>query len=827
MEQIEAAALAERLSGPAGRGELVLFTGAGFSAGTPNVAGGTVPTAHELRTLIWDLAFDGAVDDDSTLQEVFEVARRERADDLARLLRDHLSIAPDKVAPQQVAWLAFPWRRAYTVNIDDLELSASANVNVTREIVSLSALRDETPPDSPRALAWIHLNGDLRDVPNVTFSEQQYGVRTTREDPLYSRLVTDLTIAPVIFVGSTLREAQLWRYIALRQLDDPDQQSLQPASYLVAPSLARARQSLLSAMNIVWVRADAAEFANEVLSRLTEEAQSGRRSLALTADGDPASPLRSVGDLLSAASPRAPSLYLEGAQPSWDDIAAGRTAARAFDSRFPIESASGTVLVTSTAGEGTSTTLMRFAARLHAEGRETLWASGKEQPSGQRLRAQIRVKAGSFALVLDDADMLGFQLEHLIRDFTSEPNALLLLGMRSSRVDAAMPTWDPNGPRSVELNVPKLQDADIDELLLLLERENRLGLLTPRTPSERARALSGVAGRLLLVAMLLVTEGHDLRQKVEEEYSQLAQPQRGIYGVIALASQYRYRVTGDEALQAAVATTAVGATALERLRKRGLVIEPSSGYECRHRTVAELVVRRMRDDGTLAATHGRLLSTVASRHSRADLRDPRLRQRSPRYRLAQTLMNHRTLDGFRIEEARQIYADAEPYLASDYHYWLQRGSYEVRRGSLAQAERYLQRCRLEGGDADFRVDVEWYYMLLKGAASKPRTAKSKDDAAEAYAGLLHIIDERGTENEHPFTVLLSQYPRWLTRSELSMDEKRQRFETLRILGDRALVLHGYDSRTSKLRRELEKQYLSLSVAAGPSTAPRKRRPSAK
>ena len=53
--------------------------------------------------------------------------------------------------------------------------------------------------------------------------------------------------------------------------------------------------------------------------------------------------------------------------------------------------------------------------------------------------------------------------------------------------------------------------------------------------------------------MLLVTEGHDLREKVEDEFSQLAQPQRSIYGAIALASEYRYKIGQDEVQKIIVA----------------------------------------------------------------------------------------------------------------------------------------------------------------------------------------------------------------------------------------------------------------------------------
>jgi tetratricopeptide (TPR) repeat protein len=803
--------LAGRLRGSVRRGELVLFTGAGFTAGARNISGTGVPSSEELRQLIWGIAFGGPVDNDSTLQEVFEVAQREAPSHLSKLLRGQLSIDSTTITRQQLAWLTFPWRRAYTVNVDDLEQAAMAREGVSRTIVSVSALRRETLPDAQRDLTWIHLNGDLADVPDVTFTEQQYGARTTREDALFSRLVSDLNVSPVVFVGSSLREAQLWRYLELRRLDNPEQASLQPTSFLVTPTLAKARASMLSAMNIEWIATDAADFADSVFARLHDDVAAGHRSLALAGGADDPTPLQRVSDLLSNAPAISHSLYLTGAQPTWSDVAAGRTASRRFEADLPVETSSGTVLVTSTAGEGTSTTLMRLAARLQVAGRETLWHSAREHASGQRLRQQVRGKTGDFVLVVDDADMLGLQLEHLQRDLRSEPQALLVLGMRSSRIDAALPTWVPDGNRNVEVNVPRLEDHDIQELLELLERQGALGLLTPKAPEARFHALQQQAGRLLVVAMLLVTEGYDLRVKVEDEFSQLAQPQRSIYGAVALASQFRYKLAQDEVLQAAGAMTAVGATAVERLVARNLIVAAGGGYESRHRMVAELVVRKMTTDGTLPQAHSRLLAAVAVRLTGEQLRDPKRRQRSARYRLARALMNHRSMDHYRLEEARKIYRDAEPFLSPDYHFWLQRGSLEVRREQFEYAERYLKRAQAECPIDDFRVEVEWCNMLLHRAGRQPRAPSAAVDADEGYTALRRLIDDRGTSSAYPFHVLLSQYPRWLEKSALAFDEKRRRFEELRTLGERAVALHGNDAGMRDLQRGVEAGYLRLSV----------------
>ena len=104
-----------------------------------------------------------------------------------------------------------PWARAYTLNIDDFEEAASVRAKLPRQVQAFSALRTKraTPPGD--YLSFIHLNGMLEDVPEVTFSEPQYGQRLTGLEPLYQELVLDLTAAPVVFVGTRLMGSSLNR----------------------------------------------------------------------------------------------------------------------------------------------------------------------------------------------------------------------------------------------------------------------------------------------------------------------------------------------------------------------------------------------------------------------------------------------------------------------------------------------------------------------------------------------------------------------------------------------------------------------------------------
>src|SRR5712691_1064955 len=88
------------LRGLLSRGDLVLFTGAGFSAGATSISGRKVPSVEELRQALWAIAFPGeAIDDRSNLGDVYEVAvtrhRNQTGQTIGRLLRVDANSLPD------------------------------------------------------------------------------------------------------------------------------------------------------------------------------------------------------------------------------------------------------------------------------------------------------------------------------------------------------------------------------------------------------------------------------------------------------------------------------------------------------------------------------------------------------------------------------------------------------------------------------------------------------------------------------------------------------------------------------------------------------------
>jgi hypothetical protein len=154
------------------------------------------------------------------------------------------------------------WRRADTCRQFDLP----------RELVSISALAESRDRADGKGLEVVHLNGIAGDDPSqVTFSTMQYASRLCSPDREYERLVDDLSHAPFVFVGTTLDEVVLWKHV---QLERANHRGAVPRmhSFLISPSLTRARKYLLESYRIHWVQGTAAQIAETVLARVTDSA---------------------------------------------------------------------------------------------------------------------------------------------------------------------------------------------------------------------------------------------------------------------------------------------------------------------------------------------------------------------------------------------------------------------------------------------------------------------------------------------------------------------------------------------------------------------------
>jgi hypothetical protein len=115
----------EELSRIIASGEAMLFTGAGFSTDARDLDGRPLPDSRQMIRELWPICFgpDGGEPDDSSLADLYDVALVCARDRLSEYVARRLRIGDAPLPPHLAAWFGAPWRRIYTLNIDDIEVA--------------------------------------------------------------------------------------------------------------------------------------------------------------------------------------------------------------------------------------------------------------------------------------------------------------------------------------------------------------------------------------------------------------------------------------------------------------------------------------------------------------------------------------------------------------------------------------------------------------------------------------------------------------------------------------------------------------------------------
>jgi hypothetical protein len=252
------------LAGVIGREEAMLFTGAGFSSGARDLEGHPLPDSAQMIRELWPLVFDNDAPDDSSLPDLYDAALLRAPERLSAYVASRLRVGDHELPRHYETWFSAPWRRIYTLNVDDLERAVARQFSLPRRLRSLSAIvSDQGEPDHG-ALDVVHLNGLAGAAVNeLTFSTMQYASRLCSRDREYERLVSDLERAPFVFAGTTLDEVVLWQHVELHRRAAGDSPP-RPPSFLISPSLSRARQVLLESLGIRWVRSTIEALPGEI-----------------------------------------------------------------------------------------------------------------------------------------------------------------------------------------------------------------------------------------------------------------------------------------------------------------------------------------------------------------------------------------------------------------------------------------------------------------------------------------------------------------------------------------------------------------------------------
>lgn len=454
---------------------------------------------------------------------------------------------------------------------------------------------------------------------------------------------------------------------------------------------------------------------------------------------------------------------------------------------------------------------MKAALRLSASGEEVGWIDPDEDFSPRDIRAFARQQAKPFALVIDDADVYGSQLTPLLRELMSgESPAIVLIGIRSGRVDRFINNTVLDDSTLVETTVPLLSDDDIEKLIDVLIRENRQGMLRGHTRSEQIGLFREQSGRELLVAMIQATSGKKFSEKVIEEFLELSKEQALIYGLVAVSTSFRFGLSSQDILIALADETNASINAIETLISRKLLRRGSDGTVfLRHRVIAEIVRDYLQINGFLFVILQGLAAVAASRS--VELR----RSGSRAWRILRSILNHDfSLRSLGLDSTRNLYGSLEEILSWDHHYWLQRGSFEVERGDLSLAQNFLSQARGLAPEDPY-VETEWAYLLFSQAIANPTGASAEQSVEDATAILLIQMNQPNRRDGYPFHVMGSQGLAWSRRGIHSRAEK---IRYLRQLHED--VKRGVDKSPSsrdlvQLRDDIQRESLNLTVDTEP------------
>lgn len=781
------------------QGRVVLFTGAGFSRDAVSVSGDPIPLGSELKELLWELAFPGDPIDESSLGEVFDVAVRQKQSQVGELLRERLTVNRESLPEYYRTYLEIPWYRIYTLNFDNILPAIQARFGLQTDIEIVSAIKDQISPAN--VLSAVHLNGTLDDYPDVTVSPPQYGRRTSSPDFSYTTLVKDLVSQPVVFIGTQLDEPPLWHHVQLRG-DRPAGRELRPKSFLVTPSLPAARRAMLEAFNIRHVAMNTEEFADTCLAPVAS------RSIARPLSRGPEG--RSLVNLDEAI--REPSEQLEdfllGREPTWSDITDGYAVQRSFEDDLAkglLANRPDALVISGTAGAGKSTVLRRLALSLRVAGVNAVWIRRDASESLGKIRAEALASDADFVFI-DQAERFGQRGVEFLRAIAESGGKGVVAAYASTAVDELNVEPALVGLDASIFFIPNLTDQDITALIDALEAANRLGKLTGKSRSEQVEAFRQRAHRQLLVAMIEATTGERFEQKIIQECENLAPDLQLLYAATALATSERFKLRMEDFLGVLSDLSPEGLGIVDRLVRQHLILQsPSGTYVARHPVIAREVVGYYRSSGQLGEAVARLAFVLASK---VDVDD----RGTPQRRLLVRLINHDYVHELLAtrSQVRDFYADLEPLLRGDAHYWLQRGGYELERGDLRQAEVFLSNARGLVRN-DFMVETEWAYLMLERACRNPTEAGAPTWFREGCDLLLEIIDRWGARTPNTYVVLAQTSARWVRLARLSKREAVDLLELVRATMTSGAQHHGGNRQFVAARDEIDRAYLELSL----------------
>lgn len=525
-------------------GTVSLFLGSGMNKGSNNSLGEDAPIGSELVVKIGDHFFPNEGDiiaDLKSISEYVEIRESRRALDtfIYDLLSDYTPSRTLKQIP------LYCWRSIYTTNFDRLLEQAYDSVGDRKQrLVPIYSDRDVQRHQIGRDVPYIKLHGCItqissRDLPLILTMRDYENFQANRTR-LFRRLQDELYDNTILFIGYSLSDPD---FLALF---NEVQQALGgitefPRCYAVVLNPNRIDVEVWNARKVTLLNMTAAEFfdlAKELPSPITPVED---KATPLVEDAHLKLDINVANDLFKAfilvnsklgynGNPDFADFY-RGNKPTWEVIRAHGDANRTLyeqivdevlfveetEKASPLE----VVVITAEAGGGKTSLLMRLAYD-HATLFDgfCLFHKPFEDIPTSVIEELSRVLKKRIFLFVDDATDNITALANLATSarILNIP-ITILCGERKNEWNTVAERLTSVVP--VEYEMPYLDDAEIDNILDALERNDYLCMLSDRNYEERRAIFREKAYKQMLVAMREATEGKNFDEIIKEEYESI------------------------------------------------------------------------------------------------------------------------------------------------------------------------------------------------------------------------------------------------------------------------------------------------------------------
>lgn len=807
---------------------LYLFTGAGHSMGAEGISGQNLPSGKRLAQDLWKILYgDEEFDETLPLMDIYQAALKQHLRKVREYFKETFTISADTLPDWYEKYGNFPWKRVYTLNIDDLWSAMQRKFKLDLTMCEYSGLQSFDLMRFEREnQCIIHLNGVLDDFPDkIIFSREDYAANITKEQPAYNLFTTDFINKTFIFVGSELDEAILWKYVVSRGEKRKlyQEREFRPKSFIIMPKLSKVRQANLIDYNIEWIQMSAEEFAEQVLTALKDLAHSeiSRRTRAIEETFDLSIP--HVHEIMNLPEKNAVAKrpFLLGREPYWSDILKNKSIERSVEAAWltKLEKAiaepenqgiSRLFMLIGTAGNGQTTLSMRLAAQLASKGHQVGWLTIFEGDNISLTQRKLANISKLTCLFIDNCEILGRGMSKIFLDLVEKKkvHCLVLVG-RSIKMNQEFEAVLSEKIQSETLRTPKLDDHDINALLDKLKEENQLGNLTNLPRDEQHHRFAERAEREFIVAMIEATQGDSFLVTICHEYQTLKEIETQIYCLIAVMTYIKLPIRKEEiclALDQEFAGNEV-LGALENLRVEGLVIKRDDFFFLRHRTIADAVRSNLKSEGRLKYIYFQLARMAAIYRRNVEPQEARRIRR-----ILTHCISHEVLaDILKLNEAQENYEKIESYLNNDHHFWLQRGSLELERGALDIARSYL--LTAQGiQPQDQLVKTALAYLKFKESWTFPNDGDSAKKEREAFYDLQDQIAERGERDRYPFFILGSQGLHYAQTCLKDPFERKKYLSELLDIVDKGVKIHRFEKSLADLRQRIQTAQLKTAVS---------------